>query len=252
VFELFSAKVAEYIASRPNYPRALFDELAALGLLNASKRIADLGAGTGIFTRALLDRGCEVIAVEPNAAMRAAADTALQSYPRYRSVTGTAEHTSLAAASIDLITAAQAFHWFDIAAARSECLRILKPEGQVALIWNDRVLTDPLHIALDEIFTKYGGAMRGAVLAHEDRSSVPQFFGSAEVHTLQYPNEQRLNRDGLTSLVLSRSYMPARDTGAGQAAVQDTHRIFDAFSAGDHVTVRYRTIATIGRPALSA
>lgn len=162
MFELFCAKVGEYIASRPNYPHALFDELIALGLLNARNRIADLGAGTGIFSRALLERGCEVIAVEPNA------------------------------------------------------------------------------------------AIRGAVLAHEDRASVPRFLGSDPLRTLRYPNEQRLSREGLTSLVLSRSYMPARDTAAGQAAAEDTHRIFAAFSNNDHVIVRYQTIATIGRPVRPA
>jgi SAM-dependent methyltransferase len=247
---VFSGKVAHYVASRPAYPDALFDRLAQLGVLPPNAAVADIGAGTGLLTRSLLERGHTVVAVEPNDPMRAAADAVLaSSQPRYRSVAGTAEATTLAPDSVDLVTAAQAFHWFDIEPARREMLRILRAHGQVALIWNDRVPDDPLHVALDGLFAEFGGEKRGALVAHEDRSQVPVFFGAAPAHRLDLPNEQGLSRDGLASLVFSRSYMPAADSTAGQAVHRRVDEIFTRHAGeGDRVVVRYRCIAHVGRP----
>jgi ubiquinone/menaquinone biosynthesis C-methylase UbiE len=161
---IFSSRVADYTASRPDYPAPLFETLGSICKLSAGAVVADVGAGTGLLTLGLLQRGYQVTAIEPNASMRQAADYFLGKFPSYRSVEGYAESIPLEASSVDLITAAQAFHWFEIERARTECLRILRPEGQVALIWNDRVLDDPLHVQLDAIFAEFGGAKRAALL----------------------------------------------------------------------------------------
>ena len=116
----FSSKVADYVASRPDYAPSLLTTLREQCGLTNGACIADVGAGTGILSRSLLESGCQVIAVEPNAAMRAAAETALAGRPGYRSVAGSAEAMPLAAGAVDLITAAQAFHWFDPEPARRE------------------------------------------------------------------------------------------------------------------------------------
>lgn len=239
----FSGKVADYVASRPDYPRQLIDQLVPLG-----PRIADVGAGTGLLTASLLERGCEVAAIEPSDAMRAACDALVGRCPGYRSLNGTAEATGLEPGSIDLVTAAQAFHWFDVAAARAEFLRILSPAGQVALVWNDRLDGDPLHEAMDEVFARHGGAKRGAMLAHENRSDVPRFFNGAEVRELELPHEHRLDAAGLAALAFSRSYMPPRDGEAGRDASAQLQDIFNRFARDGRVTVRYRTIAIVGRP----
>ncbi len=246
---VFSAKVADYVASRPGYPPALLDRLEALGALPPAARVADIGSGTGLLTADLIARGHEVFAVEPNQAMRAAADARLGGSARYRSVAGSAEATTLEAGTIDLVTAAQAFHWFAITAARAEFLRILAPAGQVALIWNDRVTDDPLHGAMDEIFARHGGAQRDALAAHEDLSAVPLFFGQGMSRTIELPHLQQLDRAGLVALALSRSYMPLRDSAEGLAAVHDTSAVFDAFARDGRVDVRYRCVAIVGRPA---
>ena len=246
--QLFSNKVSEYVASRPDYPAALIDDLARLPITE-DMHIADVGAGTGIFTKSLLDRGWRVCAVEPNAAMRAAADLTLKPYPRYRSVAGSAEATTLTDQTIDLITAAQAFHWFDIEPTRREWLRILRPQGQIALVWNDRLLTDPLQRDLEAVFSDFGGGKRDAVLAREDRSSVEQFFGSGTARKHTYPHEHRLDQEGFTSLGLSRSYMPPRDTPEGQRALDVLSQLFQRHATVGFVTVRYRTVMSVGRPA---
>ena len=249
VAEVFSTKVRDYLASRPDYPDALFDALRAAGVLRAGATVADIGAGTGLLTRGLLQRGCEVVAVEPSAEMRAAADRLLASFPRYRSVDGNAEHMPLADGSVDAVTAAQAFHWFEVEAARAECLRVLRPEGQVVLIWNDRLLSDPVHVALNAILDAYGGERRSALVAHEsEHGQVQRFFGRAKPAELAFPHEHGLDEAGLVSLVFSRSYMPARESDAGREAASALGELFRRFAADGRVAVRYTTTAIVGRP----
>ena len=246
---VFSQKVADYAASRPDYAAALFDLLASRCPPSVGGLVADVGAGTGLLTRDLLRRGYDVVAVEPSAAMRAEADRQLGASAGYRSVDGTAEAMPLAAASVDLVAAAQAFHWFDIERARAEFLRVLKPRGSVALIWNDRVFEDPLHVAFDELSARFGGARRGALLAHEDRAHVPRFFGAGRWEELAWPHAHRLDAAGFLALIFSRSYIPARDTPAGREVAAAAQAVFDRFATDGAVEVRYRTVLFFGRPA---
>ncbi|BCU76219.1 class I SAM-dependent methyltransferase [Luteolibacter sp. LG18] len=245
---VFSTKADDYQTARPGYPAAWFDALAAEGLLARSTVVADIGAGTGLLTAGLLDHGAQVTAVEPNDEMRAACDALLGGRPGYRGVAGTAEHTSLAEASVDLVTAAQAFHWFQIEEARREFLRILKPGGQVALVWNDRLGDDPLHQSLVVIMEEAGGVARQAMLSQENKAGVPAFFGGP-YRTLEHAHEQHLTREGLRGLLFSRSYMPPRDSPAGARALAEIDRVFDLHAEGDTVRVRYRTVTMLGRPA---
>lgn len=248
VGEIFSSKVADYIKSRPDYPAPLFEMLRVASNLLPGSRVADIGAGTGLLTQGLLLCGYNVTAVEPNAEMRAAADHLLKQFPGYQSVDGAAESIPLSASSVDLITVAQAFHWFEIDSARAECLRVLRPHGQVALIWNDRVLTDPLHIALDEVFAKHGGAKRDALVAHEKRGDVPKFFGTTVPSEFSWPHVHLIDEIGLLSLVFSRSYMPDRDSSPGRDASHQVRQIFHRFATEDQLTVRYTTHVIVGRP----
>lgn len=247
---VFSSKVTDYAAARPRYPAALYDALLDAGALPSIPSIvADLGAGTGLFAGGLLVRGHHVVAVEPNNPMRAAADSRLARYEGYRSIEAPAEATTLAPGSVDLVTAAQAFHWFDVEATRRECLRILRSHGKVALIWNDRILSDPLQVAIDEIFVRFGGANRAALAARESRRNVATFFNGAPTTPIDVPNEQTLDRAGLHGVIFSRSYMPPRDSDAGALAVQSIDQVFDTYATAGVVLMRYRTTATLGCPA---
>ena len=245
---VFSSKVADYAASRPDYPAALFDTLQAHCGLQPGARVADVGAGTGLLSQGLLQRGWNVIGVEPNAAMRTAAEHIFAGCGGYRSVDGSAEAMPLEDASVDLVTAAQAFHWFDVDAARAECLRVLEPRGQIALIWNDRLHSSALHQALDDLFAEFGGAKRAAMPEQEGRSDVPRFFGAHTPQQWTWPHEHRLDAAGLASLAFSRSYMPARDSDAGRAVVRRVSQLFEDLATGVSVSVRYTTVAIIGRP----
>lgn len=110
----FSDRVKDYSRYRPGYPAEVFESLTADLNLDSHSIIADIGAGTGLLTEKLLSTTAHVVAVEPNQEMRAACDQRLTVQPKYSSTAGTAEDTGLAGHSVDLITAAQAFHWFSL------------------------------------------------------------------------------------------------------------------------------------------
>jgi SAM-dependent methyltransferase len=246
---IFSAKVADYVSSRPDYPEALFRQLEATGRLGPGAIVADVGAGTGLLTQGLLVRGHAVVAVEPNGPMRDAADRLLGDFRGYRSVEGCAERMPLPDASVDLVTAAHAFHWFEVERARHECLRVLRPHGQVALVWNDRATSSPLHLALDAVLADHGGAKRDALVAHEERGDIPTFFGRTRPQTFSWPHRHVINEAGLLSLVFSRSYMPARDSAEGIEAARRLREIHATFASAGLLTVPYDTVAFIGRPS---
>ena len=137
----FTDRVDDYVRWRPSYPSDVIRLLQETTGIVPPATVADIGAGTGISAALLLDAGYEVHAVEPNAAMRAAADKWLQFRPGNHSHPGRAEATQLPEASVDLVLAAQAFHWFEPQATGLEWRRILKPPGWVVLLWNARRLT---------------------------------------------------------------------------------------------------------------
>lgn len=249
VRSVFTGRVADYVASRPGYPDALFAALRARCPPFAGATVADVGSGTGLFTRGLLQCGYRVVAIEPNAEMRRASDDLLGGIDAYRSVDGGAEALPLASSSVDLITVAQAFHWFEVERTRIEFLRVLTPPGQVALVWNDRVLDDPLQAALDEIFAEFGGAKRAALVSHEERANVPPFFGVTPPREFSWPHSHRLDEQGLASLVFSRSYMPGKNTRDGREIAGRVVGMFRRFVDQGTVEVRYRTVAFLGRPS---
>lgn len=253
VHAAFTSKVADYVASRPDYPDALFDRLAEHAGLRPGITVADLGAGTGLLSEGLLERGAHVVAVEPNAAMRSAAERILGQTEGFRAVEGAAEATSLPAGSVDLVTAAQAFHWFDVEPARREVLRILKPEGRVALVWNDRVDSDPLQALLDQVFLRHGGERRTAMVdAERERADVPRFFNGAPTQSFRMPHVHWLDESGLLALAFSRSYMPSRDSTDGRLAAEALRAAFAehaGMTEGERrVAMHYETVAIVGRP----
>src|ERR1700736_5047154 len=134
----FSSRVDNYVRYRPGYPVVVLDLLKKMCGLTPDSVIADIASGTGIFTRMLLENGNRVCGVEPNADMRHAGEEFLRDYPKFTSVVGTAEATTLADHSVDLVTAAQAAHWFDREKARREFIRICRPGGWTVLLWNER------------------------------------------------------------------------------------------------------------------
>jgi len=216
----FSDRVEDYVKYRPTYPRAAA-ECALDGAPPGT--IVDVGAGTGIWTALLVGRGREVIALEPNAEMRAAAPQ----LPRVTWLDGTAEATGLPNESAALVTVAQAFHWFRAEEALREFARILVPGSHVALIWNRRSRWNLFTLGYREAILSVG-----AETAAERMTFDPAVFHSSgvfeEPERFAFPHAQNLDREGLHGRARSASYVPktgprAEELGARLDELFDNH-----------------------------
>ena len=153
----FSSKAEKYARYRWDYaPGAIQAVFERVGL-NSTSTVADVGSGTGILTRHFVDKVRRVYAIEPNPEMRAWSDKTLRHYSAYRSLAGQAEATTLPDHSVDLVTAATALHWFQPEEARREFIRILKPGGWLAILWNHQVSNKELQSAIESFSTKEYG-----------------------------------------------------------------------------------------------
>ena len=245
--ERFSARVSDYLAARPGYPTAIIENLRAAGALPAGAAVADVGSGTGISSALFLDAGCRVFAVEPNDAMRAAAEQQFSGHQGFVSVAGSAEATTLPAASIDLVAAGQAFHWFRPAAAAVEFSRILRLGGWVTLFWNTRDHdATPFMRDLEDLIRRFGTDYEA--VHHEQLPDV----ALAQVmprrrQMFVMPNRQVLDRQGLHARLLSASYLPPRGSPDAAVMLTQADRLFDQYAEGAAVTIQYRTQQYLGQ-----
>jgi ubiquinone/menaquinone biosynthesis C-methylase UbiE len=251
----FSDRVANYVRYRPGYPEALLATLvseAGLGPESGSgSAVADVGSGTGISTELLLRAGGEVYAVEPNAEMRAAAEARLGGEPRFHSVAGTAEATTLPSASVDLVAAGQAFHWFDVERTRAELARILRdtPAGraQVALFWNSR-RTDasPFLRAYEELLQRFGTDYAEVDHTKIGADTLERFFGE-RYEKLVFLSHQDFDSEGLQGRLLSSSYAPGPGHPHHEPMLAALRRIFDQNQEEGRVRFVYDTKLYLGR-----
>ena len=205
----FASRVAHYIRWRPGYPKEIIDLLERQCGLASDSVVADIGSGTGLLTRLLLDHGNPVFGVEPNTEMREAGAALLADCPRFTSVAASAEATTLGAASIDLIVAGQAFHWFDRVAARREFARILRPGSFVALIWNERLVDASSFLReYEQLLCDYSIDYREVDHRNIDQAMLGEFFAPAGFRQARFPYRQMFDLDGLRGRTMSASYMP--------------------------------------------
>jgi ubiquinone/menaquinone biosynthesis C-methylase UbiE len=231
----FDREAEAYERGRPGYPAEAVAFLAETLRLTPGRTVMDLAAGTGKLTSRLVPTGADVIAIEPVAGMRAILQQAL---PTIRVLDGTAERTGLAAASVDAVTAAQAFHWFDGPRAVAELARVLRPEGRLGIVFNVRDETDPIQATLDGIWAPYrgntpthrGGGWRSAFEAVETFTPLVQ---RAFVH------EQRLTPDGLVDRVVSVSFIASLPTPERDQVAEQVLNLVDGRT---EATLRYRTV----------
>ena len=232
----FTQKVDAYARFRPSYPAGVIELLQKECGLNAASVVADVGCGTGLLAEIFLKLGCEVFGVEPNARMRETGAELLAGYPRFHSVEGRAEATTLPDRSVDFVTAGQAFHWFDPAAARREFGRILKPGGHVVLVWNERAEGPGFQAAYGELVRRYAPEQNRI-----RRDDIDTVFGGPVWRLVELENRQVLDLEGLQGRLASSSYAPLAGTPGYQEMLDALAELFSEYQSAGAVTLLYDT-----------
>jgi SAM-dependent methyltransferase len=238
----FSSRVENYIKYRPGYPNGVVETLRSECGLTADSIVADVGSGTGILTEMFLRNGNAVYGIEPNREMREAAERLLRDYPRFRSVAAQAEETTLDDAGVDLVTAGQAFHWFDREKTRREFSRILKPRGWVALIWNERVTTTtPFLVAYEQLLKDYSTDYEQVDHRRIDDDVIRVFFGPNQFRLKQFENVQVFDYEGVKGRLLSSSYAPEEGRLNYEPMIAGLEKIFQTYQDEGRVVFEYVT-----------
>jgi ubiquinone/menaquinone biosynthesis C-methylase UbiE len=244
----FTDKAEIYAKYRPAYPDALIDYLCSANHLKTDHLVADIGSGTGIFSRQLLEKWLAVAGVEPNDDMRKLAEQSLKPYARFTSVKATAEQTTLTANSVDLVTVAQAFHWFDHEAFKAECQRILKPDAQVALVWNSRDLTDPIIQENAAICQKTCPNFKGFSGGIEQSPEIfARFFNKGKYEFTTHENDMQFDREEFLGRNLSASYAPKQHDKEYEPFVRLLSELFEKHSKNGKIVLRNITRSYLGK-----
>lgn len=239
--KIFSGKESDYDQYRPRYPAQFISFLYETVGFRTDSVIADIGSGTGIFSKQIADRGSMVFCVEPNRDMRTVAQKKLSSYRNVYFTDGDCENTKLLGHSIDFITAAQSFHWFHVEKFRWESLRILKPKGKAVLVWNRRDDACAVNQKTAEVFRKYcpdfhgfGGGLK------KDETGIEQYFGG-KFHSREFRNDLFYDRDAFIGRNLSGSYAIGQNDGAYKYFLAELNAIFEKFSSEGRLSVPHTT-----------
>ena len=244
----FSNRVADYVRYRPGYPSTLIDVLREHCSLTSEHVVADIGSGTGFLGKVFLENGNRVIGVEPNPEMRAAGENFLAEYKKFSSVNGSSEATTLAHASLDFVTAAQAFHWFEPNATRREFARILKPGGWVIAIWNDRRINETAFgRAYEDLLVRYGTDYRKVKEAYPETEGMEAFFSKGNFQRRELANFQEFDFEGLAGRLRSSSYAPKEGHPNYAPMMAALHELFDASQKAGHVRMDYTTQIYLGQ-----
>lgn len=242
----FSGIAREYTQSRPGYAAALLDCLFENYGFSASSVVADVGSGTGKFAKQLLEKGCFVFGVEPNADMRGIAENELCRFDNFKSVDGSAENTTLPDRSVDFVTVAQAFHWFDGMRFKEECLRILKPEGKVSLIWNTRKEDAQINRQLYKVYSKFCPDFKGfhgGIKTHDER--IRSFFDE-NYEYMTFENPLHFDRDKFIKRSLSSSFSLKKGDRDFDFYIAELNALFDRFEVDGIAQVDNQTVLYVG------
>lgn len=243
----FSDRVENYTKYRPGYPPQVLELLKTECGLSPDSLIADIGSGTGISTRLFLDHHNTVYGVEPNAEMRAAAEAFLKDYPQFHSIDATAEQTHLPADIIDFIIAGQAFHWFQPDRTKQEFQRILKPQGWVVLIWNERLVdTTPFLIAYEKMLLEFATDYQQINHTNITLAELEQFFNPHPIEHLTLPNHQIFDFPALKGRLLSSSYCPNLGEAGYEEIMKCLQEIFEENQTEGKIMFEYKTTLYFG------
>lgn len=245
--ERFSDRVADYVRYRPGYPPELLECLQRNCGLRPQWVVADVGSGTGLLAKIFLENGNRVFGIEPNAAMRAAGEEFLRGLDQFTSQEGRAEATGLPARSVDLITAGQAFHWFDRRRARAEFERILKPGGWVALVWNERLTSTPFLADYEQLLHRYSPDYLKVDHRNVEETALDEFFHPGRLRQDTFFMRQQFDWEGVQGRWLSSSYVPAAGQPGHDEMRSELKTIFSRYQQDGLVDWEYKTRVYYGR-----
>lgn len=247
---LFSGRDSNYSRFRPNYPRGIYALLQEHAGLTADSVIADIGSGTGKLAALFLERGNYVHCVEPNADMRRRAESDLSALGNFAFVDGTAEMTTLSGRSVDLVTAGQAFHWFNPPRAAEEFLRILRPGGMAALIWNNRrENATGMNIEYERICKEFSPSYHSSGSLSIPAERIASFFGGT-MQEFTLDNEQLLDLEGIMGRYMSASYAIGPENPQFSEVMNSLEDAFRKHESGGYVSLQYSTKVFLGIPVL--
>lgn len=237
----FSDRVENYTKYRPDYPSEVLEFLKREINLTQSWKVADIGAGTGISSKLFLDNGNKVFAIEPNREMLRAAAVYLDSFSNVELIDATAENTTLRDNSVDMVSASQAFHWFDFAKCVKEFRRILVKGGFVTLIWNERVLDEneflrEYEMILEEFGTDYESVRHDKLTKESLESAFESDFTTAT-----FTNSQTLDLDGFKGRAFSASYTPGTQDKQHEKMRKRLESLFAEFEEKGKIHLLYNT-----------
>lgn len=242
----FNNMANNYSKYRPTYAQKTIDYLINEAHLNKSSQIADIGSGTGKFSKLLLDEGFQVFGIEPNNDMRKKAEKELQSRKKFISISGTSENTTLKDHSIDLITVAQAFHWFDITKFLTECSRILKESGYVAIIYNNGDYSTEIINAIANLSKYYCPRYVGSSGGIEKNPTVfDDFFDKYTIKTFE--NNYQLNIEQFIGLNFSASYAPKINEPNYEPYLQSLIELFEKYNENGVLNMPNNTTCRLGK-----
>lgn len=244
----FSSRVANYVKYRPSYPAATIDLLKSECNLQPSAAVADVGSGTGLLAELFLKYGCHVWGIEPNREMREAGEQLLRTYANFTSLAATAEETSLPDRSMDFITAGQAFHWFDRSRVGAEFRRILKPDGWIILIWNERRTTStPFLHAYEQLLRTYSPEYDQVDHRLVDEDVIHAVFPDIHFTMRSFENRQVFDFEGLRGRLLSSSYAPEAGDPQHAPMLAKLAEIFNQYQIDGQVSFDYDTRVNYGQ-----
>ena len=243
----FTGRVSDYARYRPRYPEDLLRRLAS-DVLTPGFTVADIGSGTGIFTRQIHPLVHHVFAVEPNAAMREYSTGYLDECQNVSVAEGTAEKTGLPSGSVDVVTAAQAFHWFDRGKARAEFRRILSDDGHVILLWYERITKGDLFMeGYEELLLKHGVDYTDVDHRKVTPELIRDFFRPGEVTVVEYQSVEPLDFGQIRGRLLSASYVPAPTEPGFPDLMDGINQLFKQCNLDGSVVMRNRVKVYIGK-----
>jgi len=243
----FSSRAADYIRYRPSYPAEALTVLRNECGLRSGHVVADIGSGTGFLSELFLKNGNRVYGIEPNEAMRKAGEEYLASYDSFVSIDASAEATTLESGTIDFVTAGQAFHWFEPAAARREFQRILKPAGWIVVMWNDRQLDSAFATAYEDLVVKYGIDYARVHESYPEIHKMQEFCAGGTISQRDVPNAQILDWEGLAGRLRSSSYAPLPDQPNYAPMMESLEALFRANQQNGQIRMEYSTHIYFGR-----